>query len=66
MNITEFEQGRVSKVLDGSIIVANWLRNLPGRYVAYNARKLDENRSFYIKDNSDFERMQRHALFYLG
>ena len=66
MNIIEFEKSRVSRLLDGGLIVAKWLKSLPSRYVKYNARRMDENRAFYIKNYSDFERMQRHSIYYIG
>jgi hypothetical protein len=66
MNIKEFETGRVSRILDGFLIVGDYIRSLPNRYVQYNARRMDENRAFYIKNHSDFERMQRHSIYYIG
>jgi hypothetical protein len=66
MKIENFENSRMAKLIDGCIIVAHFIRSLPARYMARQARKLDENRAFYIKNNADFERMQRHAIFYLG
>ena len=66
MNIEQFEAGRVSRMLEGFLMIINYIGSLPSRYVARQARLMDKNQAFYIKDHADIERYQRNSIYFIS
>ncbi len=62
MNTTtleKFESGRMSKLIDGILIVGTSIKNWYKKYKQYRQNVADKRLAFYIKDHGDVERFQR-------
>lgn len=62
--IEKFENGRMSKLLEGVVVAFTWIKNLMKRYAAYRQAIADRRIDFYFKNHQDIENYQRQMLYY--
>jgi hypothetical protein len=70
-SLIEFEKSRVSRILDGVILVGKGFQSIVDKYLQSRHKAAENFINFYMKDHSDVERYQRklenlknQALFY--